>query len=153
MSAADEDVFFFGHARSELDAMRRAAPYLHVIRAPGDPERSAREEDRRLGSRPHHALAKMGQGELQGALWEVLGEASEEGLTFNAMAVMLFDVTADVAAFGALDRALFSLVESGCVAMTHTAPIRFIRTCELEGLNQQAPRHTPQACVQGELEW
>jgi hypothetical protein len=153
---SDQDTlldFYFGYAPAALDAMREHAPYTHMIRAPGDPERRARGHVHKLGLAPHLGLAAYSHEQLRHMLWDTLGACPGEPLTFHALSVHLFDLGADVTGCGVLDRALFSLVCDGHVAMTLQAPILFMRACDLSepsrppGLYEPVPEQ--QGCLFG----
>jgi hypothetical protein len=132
--------FYFGYTPAALDAMLARAPYTHMIRASGDPERRERGQAHVLGFAPHLALAAYSHEQLRHLLWDALGASSGDPMTFQALSVVLFDVGADVTGGGVLDRALFSLVCEGCVAMTLHAPILFMRACDLT-CPSRAPAH------------
>lgn len=128
------DLYYWEISPRELRRMREAAPYTHVIRAPDDPDRRPRGSggEHALGVAPHQSIQKMSRHELTWLLWEALGEAETNGLTFHALSVHIFDLGADVTCMGPLDEALFAMVARGWVAMTMEAPVRFLRTVDLD---------------------
>lgn len=100
-----------------------AACYVHLIRAPDDPERRPRPAGGLAERAPHRRLAKT-----PAAQWEpVLLAALEDGVprTFNRLGVELFDLTADVLCTTPVDTALWSLVAQGLLEHTLRAPILF----------------------------
>jgi len=100
--------------------------YVHLIRAPHDPERRSREERRSLDPESSTSWRRMGTEEQ----WRDRIRAhlaDGEPRTFNRIAVELADMTADVATSGPADPALWSLVRDGEVEHTTEAPIYFRR--------------------------
>ncbi len=144
--------YYFGYAPSTLARMIAQAPYTHMIRGPHDPERRTQGKAHQLGLAPHLKLNAYSHEQLRGMIWEMLCIAPGEPMTFHAISVNLFDLGADVTGLGPLDRALFSLVSDGCVAMTLCAPILFLRTCDLSELTHPPRLYeaVPQA-TQGSL--
>ena len=102
---------------------RGAATYVHLIRAPNDPERSPRPKGGVRDRAPHRTLSKQ-----PAQFWEpeILG-ALADGIprTFNRIGVERFDLTADVLFTTSVNKALWSLVEQGVLEHTLVAPILF----------------------------
>ncbi|MCH9637741.1 MAG: hypothetical protein K0U16_07340 [Gammaproteobacteria bacterium] len=102
--------------------------YTHLIRAPGDPdERLARghgrARQRRWGEAgPSRKISKMDSEQIVEELLSALGE---EELTFNAISVRAFDLTADVAFGTKINALLWDLVDEGALEHTRRAPVRF----------------------------
>jgi PAS domain-containing protein len=97
--------------------------YVHIIRALDDPERSPRPVGGRLDRFPHRTLAGIPVDQCAEMILRLLADGSPR--TFNAIAVELFDYTADMALGSPLDRALWRLVAESRLEHTLTAPIRF----------------------------
>lgn len=108
---------------------RPLSPYLHLVRAPDDPERMDRA--RSLGGTTkgdakilsYHKLRKRPLPELAAEIVDLLSD--NEPRTFNRIAVELWDKTADVVFEEAPDHALWSLVLEGRVEYTIRGPIFF----------------------------
>ena len=102
---------------------RGAATYVHLIRAPTDPERSPRPKGGVRDRAPHRTLSKQ-----PAQFWEPeILAALADGIprTFNRIGVERFDLTADVLFTTSVNKALWSLVERGFLEHTLTAPILF----------------------------
>lgn len=100
-----------------------AATYVHLIRAPDDPERSPRPKGGVRDRAPHRTLSKQ-----PAAFWEpeiVAALADGVPRTFNRIGVERFDLTADVLFTTSVNKALWSLVERGILEHTLVAPILF----------------------------
>lgn len=109
---------------------RGPSAYVHLIRAPGDPERRARAKS--LGGPGNNDKASEGHWsklppaeECAEAITALL--ADDVPRTFNRIAVELWDKTADVAFGQGPDHGLWLLVERGDVEHTLTAPVLFRR--------------------------
>lgn len=103
--------------------------YTHVIRAPDDPdEKDTRGHDgtrqRRWGMAPHKVIATMDPDRIVDVLISTLGD---EAMTFNALSVRAFDLTADITYDTRVDRLLWDLVEEGVLEHTEAAPVLFRR--------------------------
>lgn len=97
-----------------------ASPYLHLIRAKGDPERSPRG--------PGRALLWRNLDTRTPEAWaERIAAHLNDGVprTFNRIMVELSDFTADVAFGTTADEGLWLAVERGHLALTHEAPVLF----------------------------
>jgi hypothetical protein len=108
------------------------AKYLHLVRAPGDPERRPRPKGGVAERAPHRKL-----GRTSAAKWEpLLLAALEDGepRTFNRLGVELFDLTADVICTTPVDTALWNLVDRGLLEHTMELPILFRRRLGAEPL-------------------
>ena len=103
--------------------------YTHLIRAPGDPDEVAprghgRARQRRWGESPHRAVATMDADAVVDALLDALGD---DELTFNALSVRAFDLTADVAFGTKINALLWDLVDEGALEHTGGSPVLFRR--------------------------
>ncbi len=101
---------------------------------------------------PHNKINRMGLEELRSVVWACLTQHSGTSMTFNELSVRLFDLTADVTSGTSLEDALWSLVGDGCVALTYEAPIQWCRTCDLQGVQDTAPRYEAQPRLEAEPE-
>jgi hypothetical protein len=101
------------------------AAFLHIIRAPGDPERRQRASERdEKDTQIWRRLFRSGsQAEWSDALHRHLADGIPR--TFNRMMVELCDMTADVALDKAPDLALWALVAAGEVEHTASRPVYF----------------------------
>lgn len=106
---------------------RPGAPYTHLIRGKGDPERPHRHTqgkgDEKI--RGWQAIRKTPLPELAAEIRELLEDGRPR--TFNAIAVTLWARTADVMFETVADHALWSLVVAGELEHTLRAPILFRR--------------------------
>ena len=99
------------------------ARYLHIVRGPGDPERSPRPAGGLDDRAPHLTLATA---TLQNCRTQILALLADgRGRTFNAIGVELLDHTADTLLDSPYDRALWQLVESDELEHTLDLPILF----------------------------
>ena len=115
--------YVFGVSRRQIDTWRQGAGrYTLWLRGEDDPERQTPGMRGAYGVDPHHTINRMDEGELEGLVWGCLGAHPGDPMTFNALSVRLFDLTADVTGDTALEHALWSLVTQGCVAMTLQGP-------------------------------
>ncbi len=64
-------------------------------------------------------------------------------MTFNALSVRLFDLTADVTGDTVFEDAVWSLLEQRCVAMALETPILLLRTCDLAERTALVPEFDP----------
>jgi len=97
-----------------------ASPYVHLIRAKDDPERSPRG--------PGRALLWRNLDKHTPEAWaDRIVTHLSDGVprTFNRIMVELSDFTADVAFGTAADEGLWIAVSSHQLALTHDAPILF----------------------------
>lgn len=134
----------FGTSQVQVDAWRKRSPYALLIRDPArDPERQTRGMRGQYGVDPHNKLSAMALEDLRCALWTCLSEHPGRHMTFNELAVRLFDLTADIAFDTPLEDALWSLLVDGCVGMTMQAPIYWLRTCDVPELTREAPIYQP----------
>jgi hypothetical protein len=104
------------------------ASFLHIIRDPDDPERSSREERRaRLGDLATTEWKKLRHKDSAPMWREAMLKLLSDGQprTFNAMAVIIADITADVASDGAAEGVLWSLVAEELLEHTVEAPVFF----------------------------
>lgn len=104
------------------------AAYLHIIRDPDDPERSTREERRaRLGDEATFEWKKLRHKNAAPMWREAILKLMADGQprTFNAMAVIIADMTADVVAEGAAPDVLWALVAEEKLEHTLETPILF----------------------------
>jgi hypothetical protein len=102
------------------------AAYVHLIRGPQDPERSARPKGGRADRAPHLTLAEVA---LETCREQILGLLSDgEPRTFNCIGVTLLDHTADTLFESPYDDALWQLVSEGRLEHTLEAPV-FFRVC------------------------
>jgi len=117
-----------------------AAKYLHLVRAPGDPERRPRPKGGVADRAPHRTLGRTSSARWEPVLLEALADGTPR--TFNRLGVELFDLTADVIAGTSVDRALWGLVTRGLVEHTMELPILFRRRAgaELPPLPVEAPQ-------------
>ena len=113
---------------TDLDVLGGGEQYVHLIRAPDDPQRMPREAYAQLGLRrertPHRKVDKTLAGEWatvvrhymheRDAGANTLREEKEKErrreFTFNRMCIELFDVTADVLTGTNFETGLFGLV-------------------------------------------
>ena len=119
-----------------------AAKYLHLVRAPGDPERRPRPAGGLAERAPHRKL-----GRTPAAQWEpvlLAGLADGVPRTFNRLGVELFDLTADVICTTPVDTALWNLVNRGLVEHTMELPIFFRRREGAEISVDEPPRSAEQ---------
>lgn len=104
--------------------------FLHVIRAPGDPERGKRArslggEGNNLEHLPRH-WSQVRKIPVASAREHILGLLADgKARTFNAIGVELYDKTADVLFGFSVDDALWSLVADELLEHTLDVPIRF----------------------------
>jgi hypothetical protein len=103
-----------------------ASAYVHLIRAPGDPERSPRGPGRALLWRQ---LGKHSVSEWAARILELLADG--EPRTFNRIMVELADFGADTGFGENPDHALWHLVEQRKLVLTLEAPIFFKRATAL----------------------
>ncbi len=101
------------------------AKYLHLIRAPGDPERRPRPKGGVADRAPHRTLGRTSAAQWEPVLLEALADCVPR--TFNRLGVELFDLTADVIFGTPVDRALWGLVTRGLVEHTMELPVLFRR--------------------------
>jgi len=101
------------------------AAYTHLVRAPGDPQRTPRPKGGHQDRAPHRTLAKRPAAELEELLLE--GLADGEPRTFNRLGVEIFDLTADVLFTTPVNAALWRLVDRGEIEHTLEAPVLFRR--------------------------
>lgn len=99
------------------------AQYLHIIRAPGDPERSPRPPGGRKDRAPHLTLAETPVAACEAAILGVLADG--QARTFNRIGVELLDHTADTLMGSPYDEALWGLVGRGELEHTLDAPVLF----------------------------
>ncbi len=105
--------------------------YMHIVRAPGDPERRPRWSEQPVHSRPtkkkwdadKDAVLNRTRDWWRTAIVDVLTR-TRRAMTFNAMGVVIADVTADVAP-DAADDALWALVAEGVLVHTLSRPVLF----------------------------
>jgi hypothetical protein len=136
--------YVFGVSRRQIDAWRRGTSrYTLLIRSPTDPERQTPGMRGAYGVDPHNKLNRMDAGELEALVWRCLSAHPGEPMTFNELSVRLFDLTADVTGDTAFERAVWSMIEHGCLAMTMEAPVLLIRSINLYELSCPAPVFTP----------
>ncbi len=105
-----------------------AYAYVHLVRAPGDPERTPRLKHGAGGDGLalwRRRLNKVAPAELAPAITAHLADGVPR--TFNRLGVELLDKTADVLFGTAFDDALWLLVEQGVLVYTTRAPVRFRR--------------------------
>jgi hypothetical protein len=98
------------------------ASYLHMVRAPDDPERTP------PNGKDRTALWRRQLKKASVEVWmeRLLMHLAEHGaMTFNRACVELVDKTADVVHGTALDEALWTLVSRGHVEHTTKTPIKF----------------------------
>jgi hypothetical protein len=100
-----------------------AAVYVHLIRAPYDPQRRKRYGKQGILIRPDKTVSKVPVDEWTRRLLALLADGEKR--TFNRIAMDLISMTADVAFNSTLDRALWGLVAEGKVEHTIEAPILF----------------------------
>jgi hypothetical protein len=105
------------------------ARYIHIIRAPEDPERTPRPPGGRLDRAPHLTLDEIPVERCAEMILALFADGAPR--TFNAISVELFDHTADMTLDSPLDRALWQLVAQTRLEHTLTAPIRFRPICEI----------------------
>lgn len=103
------------------------ASYMHLIRAPGDPERRSRKARQDAMGKAQAAthwrtLAKAPVAQWRAAIAELLSNGTPR--TFNSISVALCDMTADVAPDNA-DTALWALVADRVLEHTLETPIYF----------------------------
>jgi len=103
-------------------AARASSPYLHLVRASDDPERSPRGPGRALLWR---SLDKHTAEAWAARIVEHLSDGTPR--TFNRIMVELSDFTADVAFESTADDGLWLAVTRHQLALTHDAPVLF--TC------------------------
>lgn len=96
--------------------------YTHLIRSPDDPKRSPRPKGGWKDRAPHLTLRKANRLVLGLRLLEVLGE---QELTLNSIAVLGWDLTADVVFTTPINDILWDLVEQGVLEHSMKAPILF----------------------------
>jgi hypothetical protein len=99
--------------------------YVHLVRAPDDPERPPRPAGGQADRRPHLTLDKSKPEDWREPLRALLADG--QARTFNRIGVELLDLTADVLFESPVDRALWELVFDGEVEQTMKAPILFRR--------------------------
>ncbi len=105
------------------------AVYLHLVRAPTDPDRSARAPGTLLADRsPHLTMRKAAKAAPDMHREQIAGLLDDgRARTFNAIGVTLYDQEADILYDGPADHALWSLVADGAVEHTMTLPVLFRR--------------------------
>ena len=120
-----------------------AQVYLHLVRAPDDPERSPRPRGGQPDRAPHRTLAKRKAADWEPVLLEALADG--QARTFNRIGVELFDLTADVLCTTPVDEALWNLVHRGLLEHTLQIPILFRLRQGVEDLAQiEFPSVVPQ---------
>jgi len=138
--------YHFGLTRRQIDAWRSGpSKYLFWVRAEGDPERRTPGLVGAYGVDPHNKLNRMDLEQLRRLAWGCLSAVPGEPMTFNAMSVILFDLTADVTGQTAFEDAVWSLVADGCVAMTLEAPVLLMRSIDLTDTSRPAPAYVERA--------
>lgn len=100
--------------------------YLHIIRAPGDPERSQRPRGGRQDRAPHRTVNKQGVAHWQDRIRAHLADGKPR--TFNRIMVEIADLNADTVFQDAPDKALWSLVDAGEIQHTRNVPVYFRKT-------------------------
>lgn len=111
-------------------AVDRSGPmeqFVHLVRAPEDPQRSSREHRRRLVEDVNEEWRRVtGRDTFDEWRSRIVALLSDgRARTFNAIVVEIADITADVAFTKAPEKALWSLVSESNVEHTIHAPIRF----------------------------
>lgn len=110
---------------ADVDGLRA---YLHIVRAPDDPDRSAGPREggpRRKDSAPH-TTANRSSVQDHGA--EILAHLADDvPRTFNRICVEVWDKTADIFYGTKVDAALWALVATGQIEHTNRVPILFRR--------------------------
>ena len=108
------------------------AQYTHMIRAPGDPERSERTERAGPGD-TRRVCNHFHRMNVQHAKTAILAHVAD-GLprTFNRIVVELWDLTADMAG-DRIEQALFDLVAEHKLQHTLVAPILWLPVWDAEG--------------------
>lgn len=96
------------------------ASYVHLIRSPLDPKRSPRRARRGQETR-WRDLGRIAPEEWADRICALLADGRLR--TFNAIAVELADVTANVVAGKSMDRGLWMAVEDGRLEYTEYAPV------------------------------
>jgi hypothetical protein len=99
--------------------------YLHIVRAPDDPERSEREERKGQETNWRKAFAKGMVLHWELAILNHMADGKSR--TFNRIMVEIADATADVAFDKGPDVALWNLVTAHQLEHTDEAPILFRR--------------------------
>jgi hypothetical protein len=104
--------------------------YTQLIRAPGDPDEKATrgydgERQKRWGIAPHRRIKALHPDQLAADILVALGDKE---MTFNAISVKAFDLTADVVYLTMINAVLWDLVEDEVLEHTLEAPILFRRT-------------------------
>jgi hypothetical protein len=102
--------------RSEL------AGYLHLVRAPDDPER-VRPKGGHADRAPHRTLAKLPYAECERRLLAGLADGTPR--TFNRLCMEVFNLTADVVFTTQVNDALWRLVGRGEIEHTLEVPVLF----------------------------
>lgn len=125
--------------------------YVHIVRAPDDPERKPREE--RRGKEMEWRTACNDDRTEQ---WEeaILTHLSDgEPRTFNRMLVEMCDMTADVAFEKAPDKALWHLVDTYRLEFRNEAPILFRRPPGFEAHFRMTKGTTLSVCGRATSLW
>ncbi len=100
--------------------------YVVLIRAPGDPERTPREESARdMKADWRRTLAKKPVSEIEAAIALHMADGAER--TMNRITVEMLDKTADVVP-DSFQEALWGLVSKSALEFTMTAPVLFRKT-------------------------
>lgn len=138
MAAAEQIAFEFGegdalpaehwHYVRGLPDRSGAAIYVHIIRAPGDPDermaRGAKARARTPGSENDRKKKSGTPEEWCARIVEHLRDG--EPRTFNRITVELIGATADALLHSPIDRGLWLAVERELIAYTLAAPVFFI---------------------------
>jgi hypothetical protein len=104
---------------------RELAGYLHLVRAPDDPER-VRPKGGWDDKAPHRTLAKLPYAECERRLLAGLADGTPR--TFNRLTMEVFNLTADVVFTTQVNDALWRLVGRGEIEHTTEVPILFRTT-------------------------
>ncbi len=99
--------------------------YTHLIRGDDDPRRSPRPPGGRKDRAPHQTLGKTQPSHWYSKIEDLLRD--EGPLTFNAISVLMLDLTADVTFMTPVDKALWNLVRDRRLVFSLSSPIRFRR--------------------------
>lgn len=136
--------YYFGFSAQEIRNVRTGASrYAFWVRSPHDPKRQTHGMRGKYGVDPHNKLNQMDQEELCVLIWRCLSAHPGHPMTFNALSVRLFDLTADVTGDTAFEDAVWLMLAQGCVAMTLAAPVLLLRTCDLTELTAPVPTFDP----------
>ena len=137
-SVLSRDLVDSGWVTGETVSREGLDGFLHIVRAPDDPQRSSREERKGLACAWKGDMKASSKGAWTEKIRELLADG--EPRTFNRIVLELsgLQYSADMALDAAPDHALWALVAAEAIEHTICAPVVFRR--------RQARATSPEGC-------